>query len=377
MTPITGIEKAASCVVQILTGTGSGSGYHLAKHGLIITNYHVVAGSRTVGVMTREGEKIVARVALVNPMRDIAFLRPGRPLDTPPLSFRRHRLVKDQEKVIILGYPLGFPFTMTEGIISAARQVVDGQVFIQTDAAVNPGNSGGPMVTSRGLVIGMTTMKFSQAENMGFGVPADAILDELDKFAHSPGATFVVDCPSCSEHLLNPEEYCPNCGVKLDEELFEESPLSPIAEFVEQAFAHLGLDPALARRGPEYWEFHQGSAIVRYFVYQGEYLYASSSLCRLPRSGLGALYEYLLSDPAPPYRIGIWEGEVSLSYRVHLTDLRPENREEILGHLAALARRADEFDNLLVGRFGCVWTEESRAERERQAALKKQGSPSP
>lgn len=376
MRPSNGIEKASACVVQILTGTGSGSGYHLADRGLIITNHHVVAGYRTVAIETRQGDKMIASVALINPLRDIAFLRPARAIENPQLVFKQHRSVKDQDRVTILGFPLGLPFTVTEGIISAARQIVDGQVFIQTDAAVNPGNSGGPMVDAQGRVIGMTTLKFTNADNMGFAIPADAITEELDNFLSTPEAAYVVDCPSCSAQLIDRAEYCPNCGAELDEELFLEEPLSPIAEFVEQVFAFLGIDPAVARKGPDFWEFHQGSAVVRYFVYQNDFLYASSCLCKLPRTKLRPLYEYLLSDPAEPYRVGIWDGEVSLSYRVHLADLTPENRPVILQHLEGLARRADILDDVLIQEYGCSPTEESRVERERREELRK-SSPLP
>jgi len=144
------LEKIFPVVVKINTAEGSGTGVYLKQEDVIVTNYHVVGGFRKVGVETQTKVTLPADVILVNPLLDIAILKPHKILDVPHATFQRHSTISNTDKVSVLGFPFGMPFQVTEGIISSVKQVLSGQTYIQTDAAVNPGNSGGPVVNMKG-----------------------------------------------------------------------------------------------------------------------------------------------------------------------------------------------------------------------------------
>ncbi len=357
------IEKCFSVVMKVNTADGSGSGFYYKNDDIVITNYHVVAGFRKVGLETGKKESIPADVVLVNPLIDIAILKPHKILDMPKVDFQLVQHLKNMDKVSVLGYPYGMPFTVTDGIVSSVKQILDGQPYIQTDAAINPGNSGGPVVNQKGEIVGIATSKFSEADNMGFALPIDLVIQELDALKQNPNFTYAVRCPSCTYPLYEETEHCPNCGMELQvEALFAEKPKSAVAEFVEAIFEQLQIDPVIARRGFDFWEFHQGSALIRYFVYQNSYLFAVSPLVKLPKQNLEALYTYMLSSTVKPFYLGISDGIVYISYRIHLSDLGSKQRSEIQENLVKLAIKADELDNLLIEQYGCDWAEESKKE---------------
>ncbi|HNI27593.1 MAG TPA: trypsin-like peptidase domain-containing protein [Leptospiraceae bacterium] len=357
------LEKIFPAVVKINTSEGSGSGLYYKANDVIITNFHVVSGFKKVGVETQSKETIAADVLVVNPLNDLAILKPHKVLDMPDIGFLRHQNLKAMDKVSVLGFPYGMPFTVTEGIVSNVKQVLSGQSYIQTDAAVNPGNSGGPVANHRGEIIGITTSKFTNADNMGFALPADVVLEELDALRLNPNLAFAVKCTSCNPPLYEEVEHCPNCGAKLDiKTLFKEAPKTEIAAFVEDVFKELKLDPVVARKGFEFWEFHQGSALVRYFIYRNNYLFAVSPLVKLPKTNLEGIYTHILSSPAKPFYLAIRDSIVYISYRAHLSDMKGPNKKEIQDNLVKLAVKADELDNYFVEKFGCEWAEESKKE---------------
>jgi putative serine protease PepD len=171
--------------VQVRTGSGgaSGSGFVFDDRGHIVTNNHVVAGGGgSVSVVGSDGRRLTAEVVGTDPNSDIAVLRvtPSsalRPLDLADLSATRVG-----EPVLAVGSPLGLSGTVTAGIVSALdRQVRLGgtvrQTAVQTDASVNPGNSGGPLVNARGEVIGVNTaiatLEGGGSIGIGFAVPID------------------------------------------------------------------------------------------------------------------------------------------------------------------------------------------------------------
>lgn len=351
----------APSVLKINTSSGSGTGFFLKEKQLLVTNHHVIAGNKKVSIEDQQQDRYLGHVVFTNPDVDLALLRvEGLPADIPSMTLASASPIHAGDKVHVLGFPFGMPFTVTEGIVSAARQLMDGKYYIQTDAAVNPGNSGGPVLNQNGEVVGVTTAKFTNADNVGFAIPLMALEEAIGAMDHNSEGRYAVQCHSCQTLLFERTDFCPNCGTNINEQLFEETELTPFARFVEEALRDLGMEPALARAGYDYWVFHQGSSQIRIFVFQQNYLYATSPLNRLPRTNLEQLYRYLLSDPVSPYSMGIHDSQIYLSYRVHISEIFSPHAVEIKQNLTQLALKADEMDNFFVEQFEAEMTNYSK-----------------
>ncbi len=156
---------------------GTGSGFIISTDGVIITNAHVVDGSREVTVTLKDGRSFTGEVKGSDPITDIAVIQiQGENLPTAPLG--DSDLVQPGMWVVAIGNPLGLDNTVTAGIISATGRsasevgVPDKRVsFLQTDAAINPGNSGGPLLDANGRVIGVNTAIIRGAQGLGFSIP--------------------------------------------------------------------------------------------------------------------------------------------------------------------------------------------------------------
>lgn len=348
-------------VFKIKTAYNSGSGFLLQGFPYIITNYHVVEGCAEVAVEDIEQNKFVAQVIYSNVESDITFLAAEETKNYTGLRFHENgSLLKVRDRVQALGFPFGFPFTVTEGIVSNIKQYLDGQYFIQTDASINPGNSGGPLVNAEGIFEGMTTSKFMQADHIGFAIPDQIILQEKDFFLSENVGERSIKCFSCHHITTVQQEFCENCGADVDSKLFEVKALDPFAVFVEKAIQELNINPIIARSGLDEWEFHQGSSFIRIFIHQNKYLYAKSPVNYLPKQNLLELYTYLLSDPIEPFHLSIQQNQIFLSYRVYLSDIYSDKNEIIKNNLIQLAIEADKMDDELFEKFACPKTHFSK-----------------
>jgi len=156
--------------VSVITaeGGGSGSGFVIREGGLILTNNHVVENAVSVSVTLKDGTELRAEVLGRDPSTDVALLRIAT-RSIPPVELGDSDRVRIGEQAIVIGSPFGFDQSLTAGYISAlGRTLRSGDGYgteidnvIQTDAAVNPGNSGGPLLNTEGEVIGITTAIFS------------------------------------------------------------------------------------------------------------------------------------------------------------------------------------------------------------------------
>ena len=159
---------------------GVGSGFIISSDGLIVTNNHVIDGATTVTVRFADGSEHEAVVIGTDPLTDIALLDiEGSAL--PTVSFGSSEAMRVGDEVIAMGNPFGLGGTVTTGIVSAIdRDINSGPFdsFIQTDAAINRGNSGGPLFNDQGEVIGVNTAIFSPngaSAGIGFAVPSDLV----------------------------------------------------------------------------------------------------------------------------------------------------------------------------------------------------------
>ncbi|EZH73915.1 hypothetical protein ATO12_13610 [Aquimarina atlantica] len=354
------VNNIENSVYRINTSNGSGTGFYSLQDHVIVTNYHVVSGCLTVSIEGQDKNRYLARVVYINQGKDIAFLQAeDLPKPAETILTNHDSETASRDKVLVLGYPYGMPFTVTEGIVSNPRQIIGGSNFIQTDAAINPGNSGGPVINEKGELVGIATSKFSDADNMGFAIPIETLREELEIVSELSGE-YTIGCPSCNSLIEEKTDYCPNCGNDIDEKLFEENPLSDFSLKVEEAITKLDLDPVLARSGRERWYFHQGSAEIRMFVYDNNYLFATSPLNDLPRKNLAEVYTYILTANTGKHRLSISNNQIFLSYRIHISDLYSENKEEFLEDIAQLALKADDLDDMFVNDFGAKMTHYSK-----------------
>jgi S1-C subfamily serine protease len=179
---------------------GQGSGFILDPEGHILTNNHVIDNAQLVEVTLYNQKKYKAAVVGIDKKDDLALLQIKDVKDLTPATLSDSRNLVVGQRVYALGNPFGFSGTMTRGIISAIRTIaMPGgnklESAIQTDASVNPGNSGGPLLNSRGEVVGITTLIASnpnggadQSAGIGFAIPiqiAKSMLDDFAKFGRA------------------------------------------------------------------------------------------------------------------------------------------------------------------------------------------------
>ena len=355
----------SKAIFKITTSSGSGTAFYIKDKEVFITNFHVVAGEKKVSIQDSDRNRFIGYVVYVNHELDIAIIRSKlTPKDTPNITLDSELKIKSLQKIYVHGYPFGMPYTITEGVISAPNQLINTRRYIQTDAAVNPGNSGGPMLSIDGKLIAVTTSKLNQADNVGFGIPVSIISKEIQEFQPEHPFQFHVKCDSCKYLITEETEFCQNCGNDINSSIFEHYDLSLFATFVEEALQLMDLDPILARAGKDYWEFHHGSALIRIFVFKDDFLVATSPLNKLPQGNLSDLLEYILdkNNPNKPYTLGISDNHIYLSYRVHLSDIFSTRRDLIKEELSMLPQKADDLDTFFVNTFNCEFAVESKAE---------------
>lgn len=346
-------------VFKVSTSQGSGSCFYLKDENIFVSNFHVVDGNHEVAIEDVDKNRFLAKVVMVNPEVDVAFLRTEQKFEAlPSLSIQQNLEVNNGERIYVAGFPFGMPFTVTDGVVSAANQFMDGRYYLQTDAAVNPGNSGGPMFNAKGEVVAITTSKFTQADNMGFGIPVKQLLEELKSLKDIQNEDFTVKCNSCATLIHVQTEYCSNCGNTIDKKLFDKIELTDLADFCEKAIGDIGINPILARAGYEFWEFYKGSSLIRIFIYNHDYLYITSPINGLPKQNLEPLFRYLLSAPIEPFKLGIYNNTIFLSYRTAVADIfSEEGATHINQYINQVATKADELDHYLAEEFDCPLSE--------------------
>jgi len=162
----------------------SGSGFLIDPHGYLLTNFHVVDGADRVTVTLVDGRSFRADVVGVDPAIDVALLRIPGVEGLPTVVLGDSGTLRPGQWVCAIGNPLGYVHSVTVGVVSyLGRKLFDQSLdaYIQTDAAISLGNSGGPLIDAQGRVVGITTAVSAQAANIGFAVPIGQVLPVLDQ----------------------------------------------------------------------------------------------------------------------------------------------------------------------------------------------------
>src|SRR5258706_3297640 len=165
---------------------GLGSGFIISSDGLILTNAHVVRDAQEVTVKLADRRELKAKVLGADPATDIAVLRVHASA-LPTVKFGDPKALQVGDYVLAIGAPFGFDQSATAGIVSAKGRSLPGDAyvpFIQTDAAVNPGNSGGPLFDAAGNVVGINAQIYSQTggyQGLAFAIPIDVALQAKDQ----------------------------------------------------------------------------------------------------------------------------------------------------------------------------------------------------
>lgn len=355
------IDLFRELVIQIATPYSTGTGFYLASHRLIVTNEHVVRDNREVVIDGPAFQKQLATVVFLDPVYDLAFLQAPEPSrELPNFELAPDVELKVGQSVIAIGHPFGLKYAATRGIISNTRHLMGNVHYLQHDAALNPGNSGGPLIDEQGRVVGVNTFIFNNSDNVGFSLPVRYLCESVQEF-EAAGRQEALRCESCSNFVFAStveKDYCPHCGakVKLPSEVEPYEP-SGVAATIEQLLEGAGYSVPLSRRGPNAWEILQGSARITITYYDKNGLISGDAfLCRLPREQIKPLFEYLLRQnyELEGMSLSVRGQDIILSLLIYDRYFNPDSAERIFRNLF---EKADFYDNVLVETYGAVWND--------------------
>jgi serine protease Do len=356
------VEDYRNTIVQIATPYSTGTGFFLRDRGLIVTNYHVVEGNRTVVIEGARFKKQLARVQFIDSKYDLAFLdAPINGKDLPEIRLGTAKTLRERDAVTAIGHPFGLKFSLKSGIVSNTAELMNGIPYLHIDAALNPGNSGGPLVDTDGEVVGINTFVIKNGDNTGFSLPVRFLEETLSQFvaASSDNASRCIACLNILTHATIYNKHCAHCGQKAElPSTVEEYMPSGTAKTIEALISNIGHDVMLSRSGPNAWEIKHGSAtiIITYHDKTG-LLSADALLCELPQKDIKPLYEYLLREnhTNEGLSLSVHEQDIVLSLLIFDRYLNEETGQALLSNLF---EKADFYDNKLVEEFGASWKPE-------------------
>lgn len=353
------VETYRDIIVQIATPNSTGTGFYLKDRGLIVTNHHVVEGNRSVVIEGARFVKQLAHVRFTDPKYDLAFLEgPTNGIDLPNVRLGTDNPLRESDPIMAIGHPFGLKFAVKSGIVSNTREVMNGIPYLHIDAALNPGNSGGPLVNRQGEVVGINTFIMRDGDNTGFSLPVNYLQADLEDFQilHSDNAS---RCPACLNVVTEKtveKNFCTHCGnrVELPATVDEYAP-SGVPKTIESIITQIGHDVALSRCGPNAWEIRQGSAkVLMTYHDKSGLISADTILCELPKDNIKPLYEYLLRENYTNEALTLSVNEQDIVLSLLIFD-RYLNENTCLVMFRNMLEKADYYDNILVEQYGATW----------------------
>lgn len=210
-------EEVYKSVFVVYSGNSLGSGFAIGEN-CIVTNAHVIENVHSITLTSYEGNKYTASLLGIDEDKDIAVLI-IKYASFPYLKMANLSTVKIGDDIYAIGAPKGMAYTLTKGTVSAKERIVENESFIQIDAAINEGNSGGPLLNDAGEVLGMNTMKMTDSEGIGLAIPADRIASTLKELGvetdtngnvnstmNTPNTTTPIEVPSDTDKSKDTEQ---------------------------------------------------------------------------------------------------------------------------------------------------------------------------
>ena len=224
-------EQLYDSVFVIYSGEALGSGFAIGEN-CIVTNAHVVEDPSNITIESYDENYYQAEVVGINEEQDIAVLTVAN-VSFPYLSIADFSAAKAGDDVFAIGAPRGMAYTITKGGLSAKSRTIAGETYIQTDAAINEGNSGGPLLNDEGQVLGMNTLKMSDSEGIGLSIPMSTVCTyvsslniELDDTGNVDG---VVDTTDTDTEAPTAKDEEPDDGAEQDTQTETLPPLTYLA----------------------------------------------------------------------------------------------------------------------------------------------------
>jgi serine protease Do len=356
-------ERVRASVVGVRAGTGLGTGWIAMENGLVVTNVHVVGYAQRVAVRADGGSDVAARVVYADTKLDIAFLVPEVPLHRPALPLAASAQAVQGQPVIAVGHPFGLSFTVTQGVLSATSRMVDGVPYLQTDAALNPGNSGGPLVDREGRVLGVNKFVFARAQSLGFAVPVHLFEGRLPAFGGDrsslAGMRARYLCVECEAPFDVNDERCLRCGAAVPyagstEVLGYPKSYADAARAVTRLIERMGFLPNQVWDGRGRWRLANdgGSSVTVRLDVEGRYVSFVSRIAKLPQTDHEPLYRFLLTLndlTSGPCCASLSDDVVTLSFS-EPTAFMVE--AEVAAELGLLLAMSSEVSVLLQQKFG-------------------------
>ena len=204
-------ESAYEAIFVVYSGNSLGSGFAVGEN-CIVTNAHVIADSDHVTIISYGGDELEAVILGISEDEDIAVLVVDN-ITFPYLPVADLASMKTGDDIYAIGAPKGMAYTLTKGSVSAKERIVRSKSYIQIDAAINEGNSGGPLLNDNGQVLGMNSLKMSDSEGIGLAIPISQICEyisslgiELDEIGNISGNVDVPNSVSSPSESANHEE---------------------------------------------------------------------------------------------------------------------------------------------------------------------------
>jgi len=355
------IDIFKDIVIQIATPYSTGTGFYLKDLDLIVTNEHVIRDNREVVIEGTLLPKQLSRVIFTDPKYDLALIEVKENNDNPSSKLAKDDSLSEGDIVIAIGHPFGLKYTATQGIASNTEHLQNDVYYIQHDAALNPGNSGGPLINTKGEIVGVNTFVFKDGNSIGFSLPVKYLIESINEYKSGDG-DIGVRCHSCSNVVYEntvDHNYCPHCGSKVQvPSLVDVYEPVGVALTIENMLKTAGYDARLARKGPSIWEVEKGSANINISYHEKTGLIVGDAhLCLLPKKDIKPIYKYLLKENfhLEGLTFSIKGRDIILSLLIYDRYLNEDTGMELLKHLF---ERADYYDNILVEEYGAIWKEE-------------------